>query len=404
MSEPQKMLRVLVTLPGIIGFQLDVESNVRQLIALARRGHEITCLTVGMLGARKVASNTSNFRLETISIRKLNPLVSRIFVEILILWRVLKSLAHYDAIVLDVYSLAMTFPFIHFQRFRENRPVLFLRVESNPVETGGYLRSLMLTFMYDLSIKLAGHFFDKIFFISPMLGRLYSILGISGSKLAVWPSAVDLEIFKPIRGDRVEELRRKLGLAHRVAFLYHGWLSKAVGILEMLEAFKILKDESVPAKLILLGDGPAREDALKYIKTNNLQDVVQLCGPVDHLEVPLYIAASDAGIVALPDHPWWRYQCPTKVLECLAMNKPLIMSDIPAHRWIAGDSPGVLYLKGTSSHEIVDGVRKFIRLRLKLHPEFGRRQVTRFSTTEIANSIEREIIDSLRHRAGSNRH
>jgi glycosyltransferase involved in cell wall biosynthesis len=132
------------------------------------------------------------------------------------------------------------------------------------------------------------------------------------------------------------------------------------------------------------------------IVANHLKDVVELRGPVDYLEVPSYVAACDVGIVPLPNHPWWRNQSPTKVLECLAMNNPLIVSDIPANRWIIGDAPVALYLKGTSPEEIADGVEAFLTTRSKLDPSVGRQLASSFSAASVARMIEEEIKGAVR--------
>jgi len=162
--------------------------------------------------------------------------------------------------------------------------------------------------------------------------------------------------------------------------------------MEMVQAFEILKKNGVDATLVLLGDGPVKEKIWKHIQTKGLEEVVMLRGPVDYIEVPDYIGACDAGILALPDHIWWRYQCPTKILECLAMNKPLIISDIPAHKWIVDNAPLALYLKGTCPKDIAIGIQAFIASQDAFQSNLGRKIAVKFSMGEIAHMLERQIL------------
>jgi len=283
-------------------------------------------------------------------------------------------------------------------------PIASLRIPTNPVETGALVRSLFLSFLYALSIKLAAVSFDKIFFISPMLGEWYSVqLGVPKSKTAVWPSPVDTTMFDPRSVTSTDRLRMELALSDRLGVLYHGALTRGRGIMEMVQAFSKLREEHVKASLVLLGDGPLRQEVLRYITSNDLEKVIQVCGPVGYCDVPEYVAACDVGIVPLPDHPWWRYQCPTKVLECLAMNKPLIVTDIPAHRWILGRAPVALYLKGTSPREIADGVLAFLASRNSFDPELGRRLASEFSGEVLAGMLEHEML-SMVEQSLSTRH
>jgi len=277
------------------------------------------------------------------------------------------------------------------RRFKRS-PVVFLRIASNPVEKGSFLHSLVVEFIYATSIKLSSIFFDRLFFISPMLGKMYSKkLRFATEKIAVWPSPVDTKIFDPDAVSDTKLLRRQLGLSSHRGFLYHGVLTKSRGIMEMIEAFKILRQHSAKDRLILLGSGPLKDDITSYVKANNLEDCVELYGPVDYSKVPAYIAACDAGIVALPDHPWWRYQCPTKVLEYLAMNKPLIVSDIPAHRWILDSISLACYMRGTSPPEIAEAVNSFSNGTAPRESRLGRDLARRFSMGEIAKMLDREI-------------
>ena len=164
--------------------------------------------------------------------------------------------------------------------------------------------------------------------------------------------------------------------------LYHGVLGKGRGVMEMVRAFKILSDESVNATLVVLGDGPAREEISKYVRENGMQEVVRLRRPVSYSEVPDYIAACDVGIISLPDDPRWRYQCPLKLLEYLALNKPVIVSNIPCNTWIVGNAPVGIYLQGTSPREIADGVRAFLLHRNTLDPSLGRQIAAAFFCRE----------------------
>lgn len=393
----RKVLRFLIVRYVIIGLHLFGEYTVRQLMALAGRGHQIVYITARTRRSCMKIRHVRGFRLDPVLLRKVVPILSLIFFELVVCWRILKSIRRYDVLIVDIYSVPLIFPYVLFYRLWNRYPALFLRVESNPVETGGHLRTLGVSFLYALSIKIASAFFDGAFFISPMLGQQYSDqFGIPASKVGTWPSSVDMPVFDPKRVKHVDRLREELGLSEHLAVLYHGVLTKGRGTLEILEAFRILRDESVKATLVLLGYGDKmKEQVYRYITSNDLGKVVRLCGPVDYDQVPKYIAACDVGINSIPDRPWWRYQCFIKVLECLAMNKPLIVSDIPAHRWMIGNAPVAVYLRGTSPREIADGVIAFLRIRESLVPGIGRQLASGFSAERVAEDLESQMMSMI---------
>jgi len=376
----------------VYGPQLDLESDVRQLVELARRGNEVTCVVATLGNAHPNLSNVPSFRFSAIPMRKITPVLSFVLAQLITFWRSFRKMPRCEALVLNAYSCLLLLPVLVLNRLFKGTPVVFLRIVSNPVEKGGKLRTMMFESIYNLSIKLAAIFFDRLFFISPMLGEMYARrLHIAKEKIAVWPSPVDTNVFDPSAIPDTKQLRRELGLSTRRGFLYHGVLTRGRGIMEMVEAFRILQGESSEVRLILLGSGPLKSDIARYVEANNLRDYVEVCGPVDYSVVPSYIAACDAGLMALPDHPWWRYQCPTKVLEYLAMNKPLIVSDIAAHRWILDSISLAFYMRGTSPREIAEAVNSFLKSTDLHESRLGRDLANQFSMGEIAERLEQEI-------------
>ncbi|HKM51507.1 MAG TPA: glycosyltransferase [Candidatus Bathyarchaeia archaeon] len=394
----RRNLRILVVKYAVVGLtDLSRESTTfKPLAALARRGNQVTFLAATTpRSARR--RDVPGLKLELIRLPKEFPVFSLIFFEFAALWRVIREIPHSDAIILDYNSIPLLFPILFLHRLFSRTPILLLHIETNVVVEGNTLRNLAVSFHDALSMKLASILFDKIFFSSPMLAEFYRYTyRVSDSKIAVWPNVVEPEFAGSVDETKVELLRKELGLSGRLAVLYHGWLSRGRGIIELVEAFKLLKEEGVRAVLVLLGYGPQRESISEYVHANSLDEIVKLRGPVDHTEVPNYIAACDVGIVPLPDHIWWRYQCPVKVLEYLAMNKPMIVSDLPAHKWIIGNKPVALYLKGTDPRSIADGLREFLHSRDKFDPGVGRTIIEeRFTPERVANYVESQIISLL---------
>ena len=392
----ERVLRILVVKYYVFGLYWTVESTtVKPLAELARRGHQVTFLA--LTASKSIVRRTvPGFNLDLVPKLKELPVLCRVFFEFVAVWRLLKSIARLDAVILDNYSVPMLFPVLLLRRLCSHTPVLLLHIETNVVEEGE-LRTLAVTFLDALSIKLASILFDKILFSSQMMMDLYQkMYRISTSKIGVWANSVEANFAETTNEKKTTLLRQELGLTGQVGFLYHGWISKSRGTIELVEAFRILKERSTNATLVLLGYGPEREAISRYIAAHNLEDVVKLRGPVDHSEVPTYIAACDAGITTIPDHIWFRYQNPIKVLEYLAMNKPMIVSDIPAHRWIIGNKPVALYLKGTDPYSIADGVCTFLKSANSFDPTLGKRIVEeRFTPEKIADMLESQILSLM---------
>jgi glycosyltransferase involved in cell wall biosynthesis len=357
-------------------------------MALANCGHQVTYVA-SATGSFDRSHLPPTFNLDTSTVNKFVPIFSLLRFALFAGSHIMKTST--DVIIVNWKDTIFLLPFLLLSRFLTH-PILFLRVESNPVELVGIRSSIFSTF-YELMLRINNSFFDRLLFISPMLADLsVASFHLSRSKVGVWPSTVDTGVFDPTSiQDESKIIRRRLKLPYGPLILYHGALTEGRGVFEAVKALELLNVKSVKARLLLLGDGSAKSDIIRYIKAKNLEDIIRVRGPVKYGSVPEYIAACDVELVPLPDNLWWRYQCPFKVLETLAMNKPVILSNIACHRWIAGGYPGALFLDGTSAREIARGIARYLRKRnTKLHGT-GREIALRFSSQEIAKTIESEI-------------
>lgn len=96
--------------------------------------------------------------------------------------------------------------------------------------------------------------------------------------------------------------------------------------------------EAVPdARLVVLGEGPARSQLLGLIRALGVEHHVELRGTVPQAEVVSVLQR--AQVFA---HPSWSEGQPRAVLEAMACGLPVLCSDIPAHREIVRPEAGRL--------------------------------------------------------------
>jgi len=383
-----------------LGRELHSEGRIRELIALANRSHQVTYVATAAENFDKSQIPTT-FSLQTLTVNKLTPILSFLRFALFAGSHIMKSADDYDVIIVNGKDVIFLLPFLLLSRFLTH-PILLLRISSNPVDVVG-VRSVIFSILYELTLRITNSFFDKLLFISPMLADLsVASFHLTRTKIGVWPSSVDTEVFDPASfRNGNSSIRRRLKLPYGPLILYHGLLTEIRGVLEAVKAFEILNAKSVKARLLLLGDGSAKRDVIRYIQANNMERIIYVRGPVKYDSVPEYIAACDVELVPLPDNIWWKYQCPLKVLETLAMNKPVILSNISCHRWIAGDYPGALFLEGTSAREIAAGIAGYLRKRNTMVHQTGREIARRFSSEEVAETIESEIADAKKLRTAN---
>ena len=158
-----------------------------------------------------------------------------------------------------------------------------------------------------------------------MLSHLKVNFGANPNKISVVPNAVDISRFNSETNDG-RELGQKLGPGVRLAemvVLYVGRLVEEKGLHTLIEAFEMLNHDNVSATLIIVGEGPIKEDLTAEVRKRGLQGVIHIIGFVD--EAMLIALYRSSNIFVLPSvyEPFG-----IAVLEAMASRIPVVVSDV----------------------------------------------------------------------------
>jgi len=269
---------------------------------------------------------------------------------------------------------------------------VILDIRSTPVEVKGRIASLQ-ALLFRISVILASRIFDGMTAITPMMKEdVARQHGISPRLIGIWTDGVSTTLFDPARyrNDRLQ-LRKENNLGSAFVVLYHGAMGLNRGIIETVESIGLLKARYDDIVLFLLGEGPALSQVRRIVRERGLEDKVILHDVVSYSDVPRYIAMSEVGMVPLPDMPDWRYQCPLNLLEYLAMEKPVVMTNIPGNRLVVGHGRCGIYVPTASPEAIAEGIA-FAHEHRTMLEEWGREgrdiMKERYDWAKVAEQLE----------------
>jgi glycosyltransferase involved in cell wall biosynthesis len=160
--------------------------------------------------------------------------------------------------------------------------------------------------------------------------------GIDPGKISLLPNGVEAEAFSPMEKDAA--LRSRYGLEPSdFVLVYCGSLTLYEGLDDLIEAVVLLCEGGIAARLLIVGDGPARLELESLAERRRLADAVSFVGSVDPADVRPYWSLADA--VALPRKPLkvCEIVSPLKPFEAMAMGKPVVLSDLPVLAEIVKD-------------------------------------------------------------------
>ncbi len=153
-------------------------------------------------------------------------------------------------------------------------------------------------------------------------------LGATLERVHVLANGVDIRLFDPLH---TKDRRQELGFEDAYILGFVGGLRPWHGVNLLMETFDLLAARNPQIRLIVVGDGPARENLERWRRKNGLSERVMLMGRVPQAEVPGLLSTMDVVLAPYEDLQGF-YFSPLKVLESMAMGRPTVaaaIGDIP---------------------------------------------------------------------------
>lgn len=164
--------------------------------------------------------------------------------------------------------------------------------------------------------------------------------GVDRSKITPLPEGVDPGRFLN-RDMGAVAVRDKYGLGDFKIVIYVGTMDKMRHLDVLIHAFLRVRDSRGDVKLLMVGDGTGRVDLEKLADELGIGGDVIFTGYVDFREVPDFIAAANLGVSAVPPLDFYKVSSPIKMLEYMAMAKPVVANEeIPDQKEVMGVSGG----------------------------------------------------------------
>jgi glycosyltransferase involved in cell wall biosynthesis len=124
----------------------------------------------------------------------------------------------------------------------------------------------------------------------------------------------------------------------RFLLCYPGTLNWHQGVDIAIQAMALVRSVVPNALLLIIGEGPERENLGRLISHEGLEDVVTLCGVVSIEKVAEIMASVDLGVVPKRADSFGNEAFSTKIMEFMAMGVPVVASDTRVDRYYFNDN------------------------------------------------------------------
>jgi len=243
-----------------------------------------------------------------------------------------------------IYERYALFSYAGIRLARELGVPHILEVNAPLAEEQEKLRGLE---MKNLARETERHIFratDRVIVVSRQLQEYVVSCGVPESRLHLLPNAVDPRRFAAAKNNSI--MRAQYRLDGKCVIGFVGSLKPWHGTETLLEAFRELHATIANMHLLIVGDGPGRDDLEKYAQEKSLNGAVTFTGNVPYDDIPRYIAAMDITVAPYKPHENFYYS-PIKIFEYMIMGKPVVAGRIgQVEEIITHHETGMLYEPG----------------------------------------------------------
>src|SRR5579871_4631013 len=143
-------------------------------------------------------------------------------------------------------------------------------------------------------------------------------------KIAVVENGVETDLFRPASSEACYKTRVELSAQSKFLLCYIGTIGMAHGLETLLDAASILQTGKPEVLFLLVGEGAEKERIKTLAESRGLQNV-KFLDQQPRQRIPAFISASDACLVLLKKTEIFKTVIPTKMLEFMACERPVII-------------------------------------------------------------------------------
>jgi colanic acid biosynthesis glycosyl transferase WcaI len=208
---------------------------------------------------------------------------------------------------------------------RLNRAPLLLYIGDLWLESAvemGLLRNRLLVYLTHLFVRATYSWSARLLVVTRGIAARLRGQGIPAGKIELLTNGVDTDWLRPVPGARA--LRREMGVDDAFVVLYAGTHGLAHGLDVAVDAAARLRHRP-EIRFLFVGEGADKERLSRRAAELALENVRFMPGqPRDRM--PALLSAGDACLVPLRNLPFARGAIPTKMLEAMATERPVVLA------------------------------------------------------------------------------
>jgi colanic acid biosynthesis glycosyl transferase WcaI len=195
---------------------------------------------------------------------------------------------------------------------------------------------------------------DRIVVVAPaFVDHLVRYWNVPAAKISIVENGVETDLFR--LDPAALEVRKQLKLEDRFLICYIGTMGNAHGLETLIAAAEELQSALPRAMFLLIGEGAEKERIVQLAAARGLTNI-QFLGQQLRERIPAYVSAADVCLVMLKKTELFKTVIPTKLLEYMACERPVIVAVDGQARQIVEEASAGVFVEPENSQDLVKAV------------------------------------------------
>jgi colanic acid biosynthesis glycosyl transferase WcaI len=200
---------------------------------------------------------------------------------------------------------------------------------------------------------------NRIVVVSPAFkDHLLRYWSVPVEKISVVENGVETDLFRldPAAPEvQKKEVRKKLDVEGRFLISYIGTIGNAHGLETLISAAGELRTALPSALFLVIGEGAEKERIVELASKRGLNNI-QFLGQLPREHIPAYVSAADLCLVMLKKSELFKTVIPTKLLEYMACERPVIVAVDGQARQIVEEASAGVFVEPENSGALVKAI------------------------------------------------
>jgi glycosyltransferase involved in cell wall biosynthesis len=183
--------------------------------------------------------------------------------------------------------------------------------------------------------------------------HLIRFWGVHADRISVVENGVETDLFRA--DPAASEVRQQLKLENCFLICYIGTMGNAHGLETLIASAEKLQTALPTAIFLLIGEGAEKQRVVDLATDRGLHNI-RFLGQQSRERIPAYVSAADVCLVMLKKAELFKTVIPTKLLEYMSCERPVIVAVDGQARQIVEEAGAGVFVEPEDSQALVESI------------------------------------------------